>query len=172
MSRLIKASRVININEDEDTGIIDLNEVIKQYGIEKLKKETDNNADDALPIIRTYAKEVEKQCEEEYPSIARYIEFDIEDTGNFDATVINILTGLGFKEEEWLKKLNNICYLAFLCMKVKILNNKFIDKNKLFDIARKNTKYSKDGNVVIQKDDEWLYQNELDKLYIKNKKGR
>lgn len=57
-------------------------------------------------------------------------------------------------------------------MKVKILNNKFIDKNKLFDIARKNTKYSKDGNVVIQKDDEWLYQNELDKLYIKNKKGR
>ena len=55
-------------------------------------------------------------------------------------------------------------------MKVKILNNKLIDKNKLFDIARKNTKYNKDGHAVIQKDDEWLYQNEWDKLYIKNKK--
>lgn len=92
MKRLVKKA---TMNLTEDNCFINLKDVINEYGVDKLKKETNNQLEEAWKIINVYKKEVLNRCREEHPSFARYIEFDCD---NSDVEVTHILQELGFEE--------------------------------------------------------------------------
>lgn len=92
MKRLIRKA---NINLTEDNTFINLKDVINDYGIEKLKQESNNQLGKAWNIINIYKKEVINRCRKEHPSFARYIEFDCD---NSDIEITHILQDLGFEE--------------------------------------------------------------------------
>ena len=92
MKRLIKKA---NIKLTEDNCFIKLKDVINDYGLDKLKKESNNQLEKAWQIINIYKKEVLKKCKEEHPSFARYIEFDCD---NSDVELTHILQDLNFEE--------------------------------------------------------------------------
>lgn len=55
-------------------------------------------------------------------------------------------------------------------MELVIINfEKFMElnKEKIYEIARKNTVYNAEGHAVITKDDEWRNEDEWDILYEK-----
>lgn len=42
--------------------------------------------------------------------------------------------------------------------------------DRLYEIARKNTKYNSQGHAVISKDDEWIEETEWDEMFNKEVK--
>lgn len=96
MKRLIKKAQ---INLTEDNCFISLEDVINEYGLEKLKQETNNQLDAAWDIINRYKREVMERCKQEHPDFARYIDYDYDESGNADTTLTHILQKLGFEED-------------------------------------------------------------------------